>query len=35
VDIGGATTQMKDILKRRFGIDHSTIQVEPGHCPDH
>lgn len=35
VDIGGATTQIKDILKRRFGIDHSTIQVEPGHCPDH
>ncbi len=35
VDIHSTTTQMKDILKKRFGIDHSTIQVEHGPCPDH
>ncbi len=34
-DINGATSAMKQILKRKFGIDHSTIQVETGHCPDH
>ena len=34
-DISGTISHMKEILKRRFGVDHSTIQVETGHCPDH
>ena len=25
---------LKQILTDSFGIDHSTIQVEQGHCPD-
>jgi cobalt-zinc-cadmium efflux system protein len=27
--------QMKAVLSRTFGIDHSTIQIELGPCPDH
>ncbi len=33
-DVSGATSLMKKILLDRFGIDHSTIQVELGPCPD-
>jgi cobalt-zinc-cadmium efflux system protein len=33
-DVAGATASMKKILLDRFGIDHSTIQVELGPCPD-
>ena len=29
-----AIAQIKEILLARFGIDHSTIQVELGPCPD-
>lgn len=34
IDVAGATSSMKKILFDRFGIDHSTIQVELGPCPD-
>lgn len=34
-DVSGATSLMKKILQDRFGINHSTIQVEHGPCPDH
>jgi cobalt-zinc-cadmium efflux system protein len=34
IDVAGATSSMKKILLERFGIDHSTIQIEPGPCPD-
>ena len=34
IDVAGATASMKKILLDRFGIDHSTIQVELGPCPD-
>ena len=33
-DISGAIHEMKEILSERFGIEHSTIQVETGQCPD-
>lgn len=29
-----ATSQIKSVLIDKFGIDHSTIQVERGDCPD-
>ena len=29
-----ATSQIKDLLNRRFGIDHSTVQIERDGCPD-
>ena len=35
IDVGGAISRMKQVLLDRFGIDHSTIQVEHGPCPDH
>ena len=28
------TQEIKGVLNDRFGIDHSTIQVETGPCPD-
>lgn len=34
VDLGGVMAQIKVVLNRDFGIDHSTIQVEHGPCPD-
>lgn len=34
-DVSGATSSIKKVLLERFGIDHSTIQVEHGPCPDH
>ncbi|MEQ8859419.1 MAG: cation diffusion facilitator family transporter [Pseudomonadales bacterium] len=33
-DLGGVVTQIKTVLNDDFGIDHSTIQVEHGPCPD-
>ena len=32
--IQGVIAEIKDILNSQFGIDHSTIQVELGPCPD-
>ena len=32
--IQSVITEIKDILDSQFGIDHSTIQVELGACPD-
>ena len=29
-----ATSQIKDLLNSRFGIDHSTVQIERDGCPD-
>jgi Co/Zn/Cd efflux system component len=26
--------RLKEVLFKRYGIDHSTIQVEHGPCPD-
>jgi cobalt-zinc-cadmium efflux system protein len=34
VDLGGVVTNIKRVLIEEFGIDHSTIQVEHGPCPD-
>lgn len=34
VDCVRALPQVKEILRQRFGITHSTIQVEPGRCVD-
>ncbi len=34
VELGGVVTRMKAVLNDDFGIDHSTIQVEHGLCPD-
>ena len=33
-DIGTATGHIKSVWLDRFGIDHSTIQVERGVCAD-
>jgi len=33
-DVSSVLSQLKDILSERFGIQHSTIQVEPKHCFD-
>lgn len=33
-ELTGVVTQMKVVLNDDFGIDHSTIQVEHGPCPD-
>ena len=32
--LGGVVTHIKRVLTEEFGIDHSTIQVEHGPCPD-
>lgn len=29
-----ATSAIKNVLTDRFGIDHSTVQIEHGRCPD-
>ena len=34
VDNTYVLAQVKDVLKRRFGIDHSTVQIECGPCVD-
>ncbi|MEQ8486258.1 MAG: cation diffusion facilitator family transporter [Pseudomonadales bacterium] len=34
VEIGGVVSHIKTVLLHDFGIDHSTIQVEHGPCPD-
>lgn len=34
VDLSGVMAEIKRVLNRDFGIDHSTIQVEHGPCPD-
>lgn len=34
IDLGGVVTHIKSVLNDDFGIDHSTIQVEHGPCPD-
>lgn len=33
-DVGGVVSRIKTVLTEDFGIDHSTIQVEHGPCPD-
>jgi cobalt-zinc-cadmium efflux system protein len=33
-DIGGVVAHIKAVLIEEFGIDHSTVQVEHGPCPD-
>jgi len=33
-DLTGITARIKTVLSEEFGIDHSTIQVEHGPCPD-
>jgi cobalt-zinc-cadmium efflux system protein len=33
-DVGGVVSRIKAVLTEDFGIDHSTIQVEHGPCPD-
>jgi len=33
-ELAGVVARMKSVLNDDFGIDHSTIQVEHGHCPD-
>jgi cobalt-zinc-cadmium efflux system protein len=35
VDLEQVVVQIKRVLNDDFGIDHSTIQVEHGACPDH
>ncbi len=34
IELGSVVTRMKAVLNDDFGIDHSTIQVEHGPCPD-
>ncbi|MFW6093322.1 MAG: cation diffusion facilitator family transporter [Pseudomonadota bacterium] len=34
VDLYGVVARIKAVLLEEFGIDHSTIQVEHGPCPD-
>ena len=34
VDIRPVVERLKSVLLERFGVDHSTIQVERGPCPD-
>jgi len=35
VDLEQVVVEMKKVLLKEFRIDHSTIQVEHGACPDH
>ncbi|MDP6374927.1 MAG: cation diffusion facilitator family transporter [Pseudomonadales bacterium] len=35
LDTHAVVAELKRVLLGRFGIDHSTIQVESGPCPDH
>ena len=34
LDLERIMSELKDVLTTKFGIDHTTIQVEHGHCPD-
>lgn len=34
-DVPGVIAALKRVLDDDFGIDHSTIQIEHGDCPDH
>lgn len=34
-EVQPVVAQIKQVLNQTFGIDHSTIQVETGPCPDH
>ncbi|MEZ5557298.1 MAG: cation diffusion facilitator family transporter [Pseudomonadales bacterium] len=34
IDVSGVVARIKQVLEHDFGIDHSTIQVERGPCPD-
>jgi len=34
-DLSEVVLRIKRLLNDEFGIDHSTIQVDHGHCPDH
>jgi cobalt-zinc-cadmium efflux system protein len=34
IELGNVVTRIKALLNEEFGIDHSTIQVEHGPCPD-
>lgn len=34
IDLGGVVGHIKQVLADEFGIDHTTIQVEHGPCPD-
>jgi cobalt-zinc-cadmium efflux system protein len=34
-DCGAVLSQVKAVLVSRFGIRHSTVQVEPAACADH
>ncbi len=33
-DICQTIQRIKHLLRKQFAIEHSTIQLEPGHCPD-
>ena len=33
-DARAALTEVKRRLKERFGIKHSTVQIDPGDCID-
>ena len=33
-DLSETMDRMKQVLNDEFGIDHSTIQVDHGDCPD-
>lgn len=34
-NVSNVVSELKSVLNAEFGIDHSTIQVEHGPCPDH
>lgn len=34
-DLSQVMQRIKAVLNEDFGIDHSTVQVDHGHCPDH
>ena len=34
-DLSSVMKRIKTILNEEFGIDHSTVQVDHGQCPDH
>ena len=34
-DLSTVMDRIKQVLNDEFGIDHSTVQVDHGECPDH
>ena len=34
IDAQSTVERIKDVLKAAFGINHSTVQIEHGDCPD-